>query len=107
MHLECTIIPFQHIGSSSLTCIIFRDISDNPLVCDCEMSGFLEWVRKKLRLGPKSECYEPATLKGTLIRSLRLDMLNCARPKSNVTPEIEIIPDANLVSKQFIYIYLK
>ncbi|VVC24473.1 Hypothetical protein CINCED_3A012385 [Cinara cedri] len=73
------------------------DISDNPLVCDCEISGFLDWVKRKVKLGPKSECYEPVSLKDTPIKNLRQDMLNCVRPKSNTPPAIEIIPNSNLV----------
>lgn len=67
------------------------------------MFGFIDWVKKKVRLGPKSECHDPPNLKEIPIRSLRLDMLNCVRPKSNATPAIEIIPDANLVNRQSIY----
>lgn len=77
-----------------------RDISDNPLVCDCEISSFLDWVKRKVKLGPKSECHEPASLKDTPIKNLRQDMLNCVRPKSNEPPAIEIIPNSNLVCKQ-------
>ncbi|XP_050421143.1 adhesion G protein-coupled receptor A3 isoform X2 [Adelges cooleyi] len=73
------------------------DISDNPLVCDCEITGFLEWVKRKIKLGPKSECHEPPSLKDTPIKNLRPDMLNCLRPKSNTPPAIEIIPTSNLV----------
>lgn len=77
---------------------IFSDLSDNPLICNCEMSGFLDWVKRIIRLGPKSECHEPPSLKDVPLRNLRLDMLNCVRPKSNSTPAIEIIPNANLVN---------
>lgn len=66
------------------------------------MFGFLDWIKRKVRLGPKAECHEPSGLKETPIRNLRPDMLNCVRPKSNSTPTIEIIPDANLVNRQFI-----
>lgn len=78
--------------------LFYRDISDNPLACDCEISGFLDWVKRKVKLGPKSECYEPSNLKDTPIKNLRLDMLNCMHPKSNATPAVEIIPNANLVN---------
>lgn len=71
-------------------------MSDNPIVCDCEISSFLDWVKRKVKLAPKSECYEPANLKGTSIKNLRLDMLTCVR--SNAIPAIEIIPNTNLVS---------
>lgn len=80
---------------------INRDISDNPIVCDCEMSEFLDWVKKKVKLGPKSECREPSTLKDTPIKNVHLDMLNCVRPKSNIPPAVEIIPNSNLVRYQF------
>ncbi|XP_050546480.1 adhesion G protein-coupled receptor A3 isoform X2 [Daktulosphaira vitifoliae] len=74
------------------------DISDNLLVCDCEITGFLDWINKRtLKLGPKSECYEPPSLKNIPIKNVRSDMLNCLRPKSNTSPAIEIIPNANLV----------
>jgi len=63
------------------------------------MSGFLDWVKRKVKLAPKSECHEPSNLKDTPIKSLRLDMLNCVRPKSNSTPAIEIIPNTNLVNR--------
>lgn len=82
----------------------FRDLSDNPLVCDCEIAGFLDWA-KKVKLGPKSECHEPANLKDIWIKNLRLDMLNCVRPKSNSPPEIEIIPNSNLVIRKKCYVY--
>lgn len=79
-----------------------RDISDNPIVCDCEISGFLDWVKRKVKLGPKSECHEPTTLKDISIKHLHLDMLNCVRPKSNIPPAVEIIPKSNLVSKKLL-----
>jgi len=69
------------------------------------MSGFLDWmIKKKVRLGPKSECFEPVSLKDTPIKNIRPDMLNCVIPKSNAPPAIEIIPNANLVNKLFYYI---
>ena len=89
----------------TLILFTYRDISDNPLVCDCEISGFLEWVKRKVKLGPKSECHEPTSLKDTPIKNIRLDMLNCVRPKSNSPPAIEILPYTNLVIFNLFTIY--
>lgn len=75
-------------------------------MCDCEISGFLDWVKGKVKLGPKSECHEPTILKDTPIKNLRLDMLNCVHPKSNIPPAVEIIPNSNLVSYTLLIIYI-
>lgn len=71
-------------------------------MCDCEISGFLDWVKRKVKLGLKSECHEPISLKDTPIKNLRQDMLICVHPKLNAPPAIEIIPNANLVNNSYL-----
>lgn len=71
-------------------------------MCDCEISGFLDWVKRKVKLGLKAECHEPISLKDTPIKNLRQEMLICVLPKSNAPPAIEIIPNANLVNKNYL-----
>lgn len=76
----------------------FRDISNNPLVCDCSLLWILDWSQKysvKLLSNPK--CSEPALFKNHLLRKLRIgDDIHCQSPAGrNGLPIIELKPPEN------------
>jgi hypothetical protein len=67
-----------------MNCVIssFRDLSGNPLVCDCELGWLLEWAQNvSIKLTSSPKCGGPPALRGQPIRKLRLGTdLHCDWP---------------------------
>lgn len=78
----------------------FRDISNNPLVCDCSLLWILDWSQKysvKLLSNPK--CSEPSALKNYLLRKVKIgDHILCESAAGrNGLPKIELKPAENQI----------
>jgi hypothetical protein len=56
-----------------------RDLSGNPLVCDCELRWLLEWAQNvSVKLTSSPKCGGPPALRGQPIRKLQVDTdLHC------------------------------
>lgn len=78
----------------------FRDISNNPLVCDCSLLWILDWSQKysvKLLSNPK--CSEPLLFRNHLLRKVKIgDDIHCESPAGrNGLPIIELKPAENQI----------
>lgn len=86
--------------SSELIEFYFRDISNNPLICDCGLLWLLDWSQTlsvKLLSNPK--CSSPTLFKGIPLRKLKIgDDIHCKSPAgSSGLPILELKPDENQV----------
>ena len=75
----------------------FRDISDNPLLCDCNLKWLIEWTTTaSIKLTQVAKCVSPPHLRGQILRKLRANDLNecwgTATP-----PHLEIEPSQSQV----------
>lgn len=74
----------------------FRDISNNPLACDCDLMWLLGWSNSHLvKLQPSPKC-ESEDFKGIYLKKLKVGVdLYCESP---LQPILEFIPKQNQVS---------
>ncbi|KAL9884066.1 remoulade isoform 1-T2 [Glossina fuscipes fuscipes] len=72
------------------------DISNNPLVCNCDLIWLLGWSNSKLiRLLPPPKCESPEYFKGNQLKKLKVGFdLHCETP---LQPLLELLPKQNQV----------
>jgi hypothetical protein len=95
-----------------ISCLIcpFRDLSGNPLICDCELGWLLEWAQNmSVKLTSSPKCGGPPTLRGQPIRKLQLGTdLHCNWPAAGSSHGtlLELKPAHSQVWKQILVMRL-
>ena len=81
-------------------CLCGRDLSSNPLLCDCELGWLVEWARNvSVKLTSSPKCGAPPSLRGQPMRKLRMDMdFICNASGHNVGALLELKPAHSQVS---------
>lgn len=77
---------------------LFRDISFNPLACDCDLMWLVNWSNTRfVKLQPPPRC-ESDDFKGMYLKKLKVGVdLYCESP---LQPLLEFIPKQNQVIRQ-------
>lgn len=77
--------------------VFFRDISNNPLVCNCDLVWLLAWTADRVvKLQPSPKCESPVYFKGTFLKKLKVGVdLHCESPLQSF---LELVPTKNQVN---------
>lgn len=62
--------------------IICRDLSANPLKCDCDLIWILDWAqRNSVKLSPGPKCQSPSDFKNSSLKKLKVGIdMHCETP---------------------------
>lgn len=83
--------------------LIFRDISGNPLVCDCDLWWLGGWnASGQVKLSPMPKCARPKDLRNQPLRKLR-PPLSCPWLSDNLPAPLELSPDQDQVSNPSLF----
>lgn len=76
---------------------MFRNISGNPLACDCNLLWLIPWSSNmSVKLQPPPKCETPSAFRGLLVKKLKVGQdLHCDTP---LQPLLELKPDQDQVS---------
>lgn len=85
--------PSLYVIRKLMNILNSRDISNNPLICDCALLWILDWIQKKsVKLISNPKCNTPESFRNQLLRKVRIgDDIHCKssaasvemRPKEN------------------------
>lgn len=75
----------------------FRNISGNPLACDCNLLWLIPWSSNmSVKLQPAPKCETPTAFRGLLVKKLKVGQdLHCDTP---LQPLLELKPDQDQVN---------
>lgn len=77
-----------------------RDISANPLTCDCELLWILEWADNySVKLNPNPKCASPASFSGAHVKKIKVGVdIHCkSSASSRRIASLEFIPSHSQV----------
>lgn len=76
--------------------ILFSDISNNPLVCNCDLVWLLAWtIDRVVKMQPSPKCESPVYFKDSFLKKLKVGVdLHCESP---IQTFLELIPLRNQV----------
>lgn len=79
--------------------LISRDISSNPLACDCNLLWILEWsLLNSVKLVSNPRCDSPEAFKGISMKKLKIGVdLHCKPPANNKPTTVNLLPFENQV----------
>lgn len=83
---------------NSIKCntLLFRNITGNPLACDCNLLWLIPWSSNmSVKLQPPPKCETPSAFRGLLVKKLKVGQdLHCDTP---LQPLLELKPDQDQV----------
>lgn len=84
------------LSLTHLTLLQYRNISGNPLACDCNLLWLIPWSSNmSVKLQPAPKCETPAAFRGLLVKKLKVGHdLHCDTP---LQPLLELKPDQDQV----------
>lgn len=92
-----------------LTYALLRDLSNNPLACDCGLIWLIAWSNARdIRLLPAPKCDSPVNFRGMPLKKLKVGI--DFRCESLLQPLLELVPKQNQVNQaqqsptKFIYL---
>ncbi|XP_067638481.1 adhesion G protein-coupled receptor A3 [Eurosta solidaginis] len=97
LKLSSNAIRHIYFGSfESMPYLKHLDVSNNPLVCNCDLVWIITWANERsIKLQPSPKCDSPVYFKGTLLKKLRVGVdLHCESPLQTL---LELVPAKNQI----------
>lgn len=91
-----------------IICIsIPRDLSGNPLKCDCDLIWILDWAQiNSVKLSPGPKCQSPSDFKGSSLKKLKVGIdMHCETPITQQN-HVQLKPVNNQVRMSLINLHL-